>query len=826
MKKLRIKERVFAMLLALSLAFTMMPAIANAAVPTDVDEVIQYQIRDDKDVRLVSYVDALELYSSVSFTLTIDGKTSKELVCTTGYNGLYANGELKTTEDIYGVEGYFVTYTINGYLNVYAGKEVTITVKYTTVEGDVSTTSRTVTIGSVEVELEPVTVTGNLTYANLYDWSTDDDGNYIGYQNQIFVYASSDETDTPYSINEQTLFSWFYGFVFEYDETNEVWVITSADTTMDGTCDAETETLGDNKFVVLYHSGAATGQADAYSFFSTYAKVGAEFTLNTDLSTLQSASGALTDVTLSYTYYVEVEKDNTDEDNSSDDGSTDDGSGDGGSDEGSSDSGSDDSSDNGNTGSSDVVAGQITSINYYQWVASNPQQDFVYGYATASTTQTPLETFHASYNLFANGYGIVLEEDSSTGKFKVIVSDLDTTDGTNAAESQILSDGILVVLFGEDASVGQPEAYEFFTTYATLGAEFYLSTELEYIQYSKGATGSVSNLYLSLEPMEISDGDTTEEPEDPVVGTISSTVKTYYSTGTCTKSSGDTDGLSAVLYASSSSTIGVSTKLNLGAVNTELYTSDEAAAKQLLGVGTPSDTDIDNAYLYLCFNGSSYWGGDFGLIKRFGDADWEIVTSEYKGSYSTTRWNAYSYSSTSGVTVSCDEDYVYWKYNVMDGGESLYIKDSESVGNLKMVLQASTSSGSGTLTFSIYIDENLVFSVADTGTLTSLTFGRAASITNSSTTSYGSTNYIKNIASTYNGKTPAELSNVQFYDSYYYTSSGYGTLTLSTGSLWLYPNSSSNGGYTKTADGDPIVTFQEVLLSDGVYMDIIDIYNY
>ena len=118
-----------------------------------IEETIFYQLNDDStDVRLIAYVDALEAYSKVSFTLTIGDKVSKPLECTTGYNGLYANGELKTTEDIYGVDGYFVTYTIKRYLDVYAGQEVTITVTYTTVTGETITEERTVTIGAVKEE--------------------------------------------------------------------------------------------------------------------------------------------------------------------------------------------------------------------------------------------------------------------------------------------------------------------------------------------------------------------------------------------------------------------------------------------------------------------------------------------------------------------------------------------------------------------------------------------------------------------------------------------------------------------------------------------------
>lgn len=113
---------------------------------TDTKGNILYQKRNDSDIRLIAYVDDLAAYSSVSFTLTINGKESKELVCTTAYSGLYASGQLKTTEDIYNKEGYLVTYVINGYMRIYAGEEVTITATYKTVTGETISIDRTVTI--------------------------------------------------------------------------------------------------------------------------------------------------------------------------------------------------------------------------------------------------------------------------------------------------------------------------------------------------------------------------------------------------------------------------------------------------------------------------------------------------------------------------------------------------------------------------------------------------------------------------------------------------------------------------------------------------------
>ena len=115
---------------------------------------IRYQVRENRDLRLIAHVDELTEYSNVSFTLTIDGKPTKDLVCTTAYSGLYAtdskgNSKLYYTKDVYGDEydgDYFVTFTINNYLKVYKGKTVTITATYTYTNGETKTEERTVTI--------------------------------------------------------------------------------------------------------------------------------------------------------------------------------------------------------------------------------------------------------------------------------------------------------------------------------------------------------------------------------------------------------------------------------------------------------------------------------------------------------------------------------------------------------------------------------------------------------------------------------------------------------------------------------------------------------
>ena len=777
MKKYRITEKVFALALIICMALTLIPANAQGAVTTnssnarlvntEMDDVVRYQVRSESDVRFIAYVDNLSAYESVSFVLTINGVDSRELVCTRAYSGLIASGTTKTAKDIYGVEGYFVTYVINGYMGRYAGEEIKVSVIYKTKSGEDITKTRTLTIGSVD-DVEK----GYVTYASGYDWTNT--------ANHIYAFASANATATPASLHGQSVgfMGWWYGIVLEYQSETATWKVVVADTTMDGTNQAESATLGSNRIAISFHDTAATSQAESYNFFKEHAVVGTEFILTGNLSSIQT-TGTLTDI-----YFTVAPPNGATPIEPDDSGS----------------------SVGGNDGEEGTA--MLTYANAYAWTDSDPLANHIYVYASSSATATAAsingQTFLGSL------YGIVLEYNSTSGKWTVVATDFDVSDGVNTAESATLGSNRIAIIFHRYAEDGVPNSYEFLVENAYVGTEFYINRSISILQ---GVSGAINNTIISLTPIE---EETTEEPEDPVVGNVSSTITSYNSTGSCTASSGDTDGLSAVLYAPSNAT-GISTFLNLGAVHTTLYTNEEALAKQSIGSGTTTDKDVDNAYLYLCMN-STNWSGDYGLIKRLGDADWEIVTSDYY--YNTWRWNAYSWSTD--VTTSYDLDYVYWKYNVMDGRTALYIKNSEYVDDLQMNMIISN----GTLTFSINIDGKQVFSVSDTATFSNLKLGRAASVTNSNTTSYGSSNYLYQIASSAAGKTPTEVTNVQFYDSYYYTSTGYNKLTISAGTLWLYPNRSSNAGYTSNKSGSPIVTCQEVYLDDGRIMDIINIQNY
>ena len=155
-----------------------------------------------------------------------------------------------------------------------------------------------------EPKVEVITETGKLTYANGWDWSDS-----VCYQNQIFVYASSSSSDTPASIHGMGtgFLGWQNGIVLEYNSTSGKWEVVISDFEADGVNAAESAKLGSNRMAVIFHNEASVGQKDSYEFFKNYAKVGAEFTLTGSLSTLQSASGKISGVSLSYSYEVEVE---------------------------------------------------------------------------------------------------------------------------------------------------------------------------------------------------------------------------------------------------------------------------------------------------------------------------------------------------------------------------------------------------------------------------------------------------------------------------------------------------------------------------------------
>ena len=96
------------------------------------------------DLRLISWVDSLD-YQNVTFVVTIDGQTA-ELACETVYTGINSNGAVITDLTMFNdTAAYFVTYTIEGLEADFFGSEITVTMNWTDLEGNV-TESETRTI--------------------------------------------------------------------------------------------------------------------------------------------------------------------------------------------------------------------------------------------------------------------------------------------------------------------------------------------------------------------------------------------------------------------------------------------------------------------------------------------------------------------------------------------------------------------------------------------------------------------------------------------------------------------------------------------------------
>ncbi|MBQ7346183.1 MAG: hypothetical protein IJW45_09025 [Oscillospiraceae bacterium] len=96
------------------------------------------------DLRLISWVDSLD-YQNVSFVVTINGQTA-ELECQTVYTGINVNGSVISDLTIFNdTAAYFVTYTIENLTAAYFDAEITVTMNWTDLEGNV-TESETRTI--------------------------------------------------------------------------------------------------------------------------------------------------------------------------------------------------------------------------------------------------------------------------------------------------------------------------------------------------------------------------------------------------------------------------------------------------------------------------------------------------------------------------------------------------------------------------------------------------------------------------------------------------------------------------------------------------------
>jgi len=100
---------------------------------------------DNKDIRFLVYVGDYTQYQSVTFKITCSAGTGTA-ICKYVYTGVYAGGQLYTTEDIFGADGYFATFILKN--NTPADLEDTMTVVATwkAIDGAETTETRIVNV--------------------------------------------------------------------------------------------------------------------------------------------------------------------------------------------------------------------------------------------------------------------------------------------------------------------------------------------------------------------------------------------------------------------------------------------------------------------------------------------------------------------------------------------------------------------------------------------------------------------------------------------------------------------------------------------------------
>ena len=172
------------------------------------------------------------------------------------------------------------------------GDTITVTGQLTNFKGTIEFNT-----GAKLVSYEKAVVApqkGILGRVNSYDWSA------TGYANTVFSFVSSDETATASTLLGQPVgtFAWWYAFVLEYNEDNGTFVVTVADTLMDGVNAIETATLGYGKLAFMFHDGFKDTDADTFNYFLEKATVGTEFYLVGDYDVMGATWDVIADTYL------------------------------------------------------------------------------------------------------------------------------------------------------------------------------------------------------------------------------------------------------------------------------------------------------------------------------------------------------------------------------------------------------------------------------------------------------------------------------------------------------------------------------------------------
>lgn len=99
----------------------------------------------NEDVRFVVYVDDYTKYQSVTFKITCSAGTGTA-ICKNVYTGVYADGQLYTAKDIYGVDGYFATFILRNNTPANLADTMTVVATWKALDGTETVTTRVVNI--------------------------------------------------------------------------------------------------------------------------------------------------------------------------------------------------------------------------------------------------------------------------------------------------------------------------------------------------------------------------------------------------------------------------------------------------------------------------------------------------------------------------------------------------------------------------------------------------------------------------------------------------------------------------------------------------------